>query len=75
MMKERAAVALYDTRWWEGLDAGMIVAVQLYEERTIMPTGEFQMALQAALGRPVWTHELANPGALQSELERKQVVK
>ncbi len=33
-----------------------------------MPFGVFHEAVEKALGRPVFTHEFANPDALKSEL-------
>jgi hypothetical protein len=44
---------------------------QLYQERLCMDAAAFHEGIEAALGRPVWTHEFANQQALIDELEGK----
>jgi hypothetical protein len=61
------AVALGKTDWWIGMPTHDIVQFQLFEDRLCMPFGEFQQAVQDALGRPVWTHEFAAPDLLRAE--------
>lgn len=56
--KERA-IELYDSGWWKGKSPEEICDVQLFTAELCMPFGEFQKAMQEALGRPVWTHEFA----------------
>ena len=65
-MTKEQALALVETEWWKDLDAKSIAGFQLFEPRLCMPFGEFQEAVQKALGRPVWTHEFAFE-ALQDE--------
>jgi hypothetical protein len=57
MTKEKA-IAMAESGWWKDLDSIDIVSFQLFEERLCMDFGDFQLALEDALGRPVFTHEL-----------------
>lgn len=52
------AVALAKSNWWEGKSAHDIAAFQLFTQELCMPFGVFHEALEKAIGRPVWTHEL-----------------
>jgi hypothetical protein len=55
--KEKA-IALHDSKWWIGKSPKEIAKVQLFTAELCMPFAVFHEALEAALGRPVWTHEL-----------------
>lgn len=66
-MTQEQAVRLYDSGWWKGKSSHDIVMFQLFEERLCMPWGDFQEAVEKALGRPVWTHEFASPDHLKGE--------
>jgi hypothetical protein len=66
-MTEEQAIALYDSGWWKDKTARQIVMFQLFEDRLCMPFGEFQKAVEEALGRPVWTHEFGSRGGLEKE--------
>lgn len=68
-MTREEAVAIYESGQWKEWSAREKVLCQLYEERLIMPFAEFQAAVNEALGRPVFTHEFANPEKLQAEFE------
>jgi hypothetical protein len=63
------AIALAETQWWKYRSAGEIVRFQLFQEKLAMNFGDFQMAVEEAVGRPVWTHEFAGDGCriLQNE--------
>ncbi|MDO8542329.1 MAG: hypothetical protein Q7S40_17965 [Opitutaceae bacterium] len=52
------AVALSESNWWEGRTAREIAKFQLFTVELCMPFNVFHRALQEALGRPVWRHEL-----------------
>lgn len=67
-MTKAEALALFETRWWESKSPAEIATFQLNEERLCMPWSEFQGAVGKALGRPVWTHEFADPKSLRDEL-------
>jgi hypothetical protein len=65
---EEQAIKLHDSGWWIGLEPRDIVKFQLFEDRLCMPFDVFHEALEKALGRPVWTHELGlNHEGLQKE--------
>lgn len=68
-MTKNEALALYETRWWEHVGHFERAAFQLFEDRLCLPFGEFHKSVEAALGRPVFTHEFAvNREGLQQEL-------
>ena len=56
---KEAAIAMAASMWWLGKSPREICDVQLFTQEVCMDFGDFQAALEAALGRPVWTHELA----------------
>lgn len=64
---KEAAIELAETKWWEGKSAREIVAFQLFTLEMCMPFGEFHKAVEETLGRPVWTHEFADPDQLAEE--------
>lgn len=56
--KEKA-IALAKSEWWVGLSAREIAKFQLFTAEVCVPDfGIFHEALEEALGRPVFTHEL-----------------
>lgn len=67
-MTREEAISLYNSKFWEGMSARDIAIFQLTEERWCMPLNVFHRALSEALGRDVYTHELAFPNHLMSEL-------
>lgn len=71
-MTKEEALAKADTRWWESATNEEIVRFQLYERRLCMPFGRFHEAIEAVLGRPVFTHEFAMWDALQAEYEGRR---
>lgn len=54
--KEKA-IAMYESGWWKDKAPEEICDVQLFTQELCMPFGDFQGAMEKALGRPVWTHE------------------
>ena len=63
------AIALFDTEWWKSATDEQIARFQLDQDKLCCPFDEFQMSLERALGRPVWTHELGlNRDGLRAEL-------
>lgn len=70
--RERA-VALFEARHWEGMTMRERAEFQLFTDELTMPFDVFHEALEAALGRPVWTHELGlNRDGLAHELRGEQ---
>lgn len=51
------AIALWESKWWEGMDARDVAKFQLLTDELCMPFGDFHEAIEKALGRSVWTHE------------------
>jgi len=45
-----------------------VAIFQLNEHRLCMNFGDFHKAVEDALGRPVWSHEFANPTYLLDEI-------
>jgi len=62
------AIALADTSWWVGVPARSVALAQLRQDLLCMPAKEFHRAVEAAAGRSVWTHELAEPAHLVAEI-------
>jgi hypothetical protein len=63
------AIALSRTGWWQQRTAREIAKFQLFTQELCLPFGEFHKALEEALGRPVFTHELGyNRDGLIQEL-------
>lgn len=63
------AIALYQSSWWVGREPRYVAAFQLAVKLGVMPFDLFHQALESALGRPVWTHELGlNRQGLINEL-------
>jgi hypothetical protein len=56
-LTRKQAIALAESGWWKDLSARDITAFQLFEERLCMPFDVFHEAVEAALARPVYTHE------------------
>jgi hypothetical protein len=68
-LTKEEAIAKAQSGWWKGKTPQEIVSFQLYEDRLCMPFGEYHAAIEKALGRPVWTHEFADPEHLRAEFE------
>lgn len=51
------AVQMWESAWWEGMDAKSIAKFQLMTDELCMPFTKFHEAIEKALGRSVWTHE------------------
>ena len=60
-MTREQAVKLAKTNWWKDIRCDLIVGFQLFESRLCMDFGDFQLATEKAIARPVWTHEFG-PG-------------
>lgn len=52
------AIQLSESRFWETMTNREIAEFQLMVRKLCMPFGVFHKALEKALGRPVWTHEM-----------------
>ena len=70
-ISESEAKQLDQLGWYKDKTANEITAFQLFEKRLCMPFDRFHAAVEEALGRPVWTHEFADPSRLQEEFRNK----
>lgn len=61
------AIKAYKSKWWEGQTDEEIAEFQIHEPRLCCPFEVFHKAVETWLGRPVWTHEFADPQALIDE--------
>ena len=66
-LTEKQAIALYQSGEWKDWTDAEIVKFQLFQERTSLPFDRYHAAIEAVLGRPVWTHEFGWPDNLISE--------
>lgn len=71
-MTREEAIQKAKSKWWIGKTSREIVDFQLYEDRLCMDFGEYHKAVEAALGRPVWTHEFVDMEGLRAEYEGKR---
>lgn len=68
----KEAIALAKTSWWKGRDPLEVALWQMDAGLLSMDFGDFHEAVEKALGRPVWTHEFANPKALREEFFKER---
>ena len=69
-MTREEAIALQDSRWWEGLSDVEIARRQLWTDRMIMPWDRFRRATCSAMGREVLPYEYAYLARLLREFTR-----
>lgn len=62
------AIALAESEFWKDMTHRQRAVFQLNTELLCMPFDVFHEAIEKALGRPVWTHELVNKEQLCAEL-------
>jgi hypothetical protein len=68
-MTQEEAIALADSKFWEGMSYKERAVFQMNEDRLCMPFDIFHEAVEKTLGRPVWTHEFGlNKDDLVKEL-------
>ena len=68
-MTKEQAIALRESKFWEGMTHRQIAELQMCEEWLCMPFSVFHEAVEKALGRPVFTHEFGlNYQGLKDEL-------
>ena len=66
------AIAFAKSEVWKDWTDDQIVRFQLYQQLLCMPFDRFHKAVEAVLGRPVWTHEFADWKHLQEEYGGKR---
>lgn len=68
-MTREQAIALSESKFWEGMSHREIAEFQIMEERLCMPFSVFHEAVEKTLGRPVFTHEFGlNLQGIKDEL-------
>lgn len=73
-LNKEQAIKFYKSGIWKSWTPEKIALFQLQQKRLCIPFDVFHKAVEKALGRPVWTHEFAEPQKLLLELKgiRKQ---
>lgn len=66
-MTKEEAIAKSNTKWWKTATQQEIAEFQLREPLLCCPFSIFHKAVEVFMGRPVFTHEFANPTALFQE--------
>lgn len=61
------AIELHDSGKWVEWPDDAIAVYQLTQQYLAIPWGRFHEAVEAAIGRPVWTHEFVDSEHLLSE--------
>ena len=62
------AIQFADQEKYKSMSASEIEHFQINQKCLCMPFGVFHGAVEETLGRPVYTHEFANPDSLRNEL-------
>ena len=63
-LTKEQAIAIHDSGVWREWNHEQIVRFQLFQKRLAVPFGRFHEAMEAVLGRSVFTHEFADDEAL-----------
>jgi|LAHQ01.1.fsa_nt_gb hypothetical protein len=66
------AIELAESDWWEKCTARQIVEFQLFVAELCMPFEKLHEALEEALGRSVWIHELASDNIINEFLGKRK---
>ena len=61
----------YKEAWWDSDDPVVVFLGQIQEPILLIDFSAFQKAAEEALGRPVWTHEFAEPKELLDDIIKK----
>ena len=61
------AISIYESKIWEQWSPEDIVAIQLFQNRLLVPFDKFHEAIEKVLDRPVWTHEFADQNRMIEE--------
>lgn len=69
MLTKKEAIEKAESGEWKVLTPEARVRMQIYEDFLCMPFNIYHEALEKVLGRPVYTHELADSEKLRKEYE------
>lgn len=72
MVTKDEAIKLAESGWWKDKTYEEIAEFQIHEPLLCCDFDVFHKAVEVWLGRPVWTHEFADPQALIDEKEGKR---
>jgi len=70
-LTKEQAIAMHDSKEWENWTDAEIAAFQMEQNKLCVPFSRFHQAVEAVLGRPVWTHEFADRDGLRDEMNGK----
>lgn len=71
-MTRDEAIVLAKSEWWIGRDPIEVFWFQFNEPLLCMDFGAFHEAAEKSLGRPVFTHEFADPDRLRAEFLKER---
>jgi len=66
-LTKEQAIAMAESGAWKDMNSHERCEFQLFQQRLCMPFHEFHKAVEATLGRPVYTHEFGSGGRLAEE--------
>ena len=66
------AKAKYKEAWWKSDKPEVLFLGQIQEPTLLMEFSKFHKVTEQALGRPVWTHEFAEPEELLDEYYKER---
>ena len=68
MITQEQAIALGESKFWEGMTHRQRAEFQMEAELLCMPFEVLHEAMEKTLGRPILTHEFADAKSLRAEL-------
>jgi hypothetical protein len=71
-LSREQAIELANSKWWEMIPEKEVAMIQLCTPLLCMPFDLFHKSVECATGRPVFTHEFANPDGLWDEIIGKK---
>ena len=71
-LTKEQAIKFYENKCYENMSYRQIAEFQIEQDRLCVPFDIFHKAMEKTLGRPVFTHELANIEGLKKELFGEQ---
>ncbi len=71
-LTKEQAIALHDSEVWKTWTKEQICDFQMWQRFLCVPFGVFQEAVEATLGRSVWTHEF---GLAYAEMQQERLGK
>ena len=68
-LSKKEALSFYNSGQWKNWPDKKLALFQLRQDKLSIPFDVFHKAVEGAIGRPVWTHEFANPKKLIEAIE------